>query len=49
MPYAKHKYFRIFHRYSNSLADLIMLDLTINAYMKLKRTLEFQKILHTKE
>ena len=39
LSYAKHKYFYIFPRYANSLADLPRLVyLLLNAYMKLKRT-----------
>ena len=39
LPYAKHKYFYIFSRYSNLLADLLMMVFLIHeACMKVKRT-----------
>ena len=38
LSYAKHKYFRVFHWYSNSIAVLLMLVSLINeACMKIKR------------
>ena len=46
-PYAKHKYFRIFHRYSNLLPDLTMVEYIISdACMKLKRTKISENFVH---
>ena len=47
LSYAKHKYFYIFSRFSNSLADLLMLVyLIVEACMKLLRTKILEEIDH---
>ena len=47
LSYAKHKYFHTFSRYSNSLADLVMLgNLITKACMRLKRNKILKYIAH---
>ena len=45
LSYAKHKYFYIFPRYSNSLADLLVLVYLIIEVRKKWKRIEFQKTL----